>query len=147
MISAYDTPGWTAQNMAYLADGSSTLTTTPTNSPVLPLPNVIPTNVTANYVDGTGVGSNGMVIFTPTVANVSSGGVRISLQEIKAPVVAGKMSVYLLPTDDPDVTPPFLWVVREILPEPGKTYKISIPYLAVSPVNLFTLPVVDGPVY
>jgi hypothetical protein len=100
----------------------------------MPLPVGLSTvTVTGTYTHPDGAPFTGKVLFTPEPAILTSAthGVLI-LGTVEATAVAGVVSVTLLATDDPDVTPSgWTYLVQERwYNAPGRTYPISLPAAA-----------------
>jgi hypothetical protein len=118
--NAWTIRGFTAQNEDYPA---------PTASSASSLPawvNIV--TVTGNYVDGTsGKPQGGYIWFIPQTNQViAAGGEVISLNKVKVELVNGQLSVDLLAGDDPDITPSFLYLVKESVLG-GRTYLVNVP--------------------
>ncbi|MFH8926379.1 hypothetical protein ACH4D4_04920 [Streptomyces pristinaespiralis] len=100
----------------------------------MPLPPGLSTvTVTGTYTHPDGSPFTGKVLFTPEPAILTSAahGVLV-LGTVEATAVAGVVSVTLLATDDPDVTPvDWTYLVQERwYNAPGRTYAISLPAAA-----------------
>jgi hypothetical protein len=128
----WGSPGWTAQQPSTVA-GPST--------PPISLPdNFTAVTVTARYVDGEGKALNGsMVRFTPSVRRVADGDTAVWLHEVHKRIEKGLLTIDLLATDVPEVTPGFSWHVKECFPG-GEEYDITVPAVTTSPASLFSLP-------
>src|SRR5688572_16513501 len=100
----------------------------------MPLPPGLSTvTVTGTYTHPDGTPFTGKVLFTPqpTILTSAAHGVLV-LGTVEAAAVAGVVSVTLLATDDPDVTPvDWTYLVQERwYNAPGRTYPISLPAAA-----------------
>lgn len=128
----WGTPGWTAQQPSTVASPQTPATSLP--------PNFTSVTVTAKYVDNQGHALNGsQVRFRPSVRRVTDGDTVVWLHEVHATIEKGSLSIDLLATDVPGVTPGCVWHVKECFPG-GEEYDITVPAATVSPVSLFSLP-------
>lgn len=97
--------------------------------------------VTRDYDLADGLEPNGGVYFTPSTALTNSGTVVVA-----APVYAplnedGQISISLVANTDPATTPAgSAYTVREeIADQPPRTYPVTVPHNAGSPIDLSTL--------
>lgn len=115
----------------------------------MPLPGDLTTiTVTANYPGGDGTALTGQVTFTPSTDLVdTTGQVIIRAAPVTEQLVAGRLSVVLLCTDNASISPSgWYWIVTEQLAgAPNRIYNVFIPHSGTS-VDLSTLaPVIPGP--
>jgi hypothetical protein len=128
----WGTPGWTAQKPSTVAG--------PQTPPISLPPNFTAVKVTAKYVDDHGHGIDGSIVrFRPSVKRVTDGDTVVWLREVVARIDKGALSINLLATDIPEVTPGFTWHVKECFPG-GEEYDVSVPAATPSPASLFSLP-------
>jgi hypothetical protein len=119
---AWETPGWTAQNMAYPpADGSQT--GLPVGLFKLPL--------IGTFRDQNGKTLWGKVQLTPSVHEVVCGGVVITLEPFTVEFINGSLTdvSVLAPTADSNAVPSsWEWSVRQSVGRSRDTYSITVPY-------------------
>lgn len=128
----WKTLGWTAQKPSTVAGPQTPATSLPENFAAI--------TVTAKYVDDEGVPTDkSMVRFTPSVRRVSDGDTVVWLHELHERIEKGVLTIDLLATDVPEVTPAFSWHVKECFPG-GQEWDILVPMATTSPVSLFSLP-------
>lgn len=131
--NAWTIPGFTAQKENFPAPSYSGSSSLPS------WVNIV--TVTGNYVDGnTGKPMGGYIWFIPQTNQViASGGEVISLNKVKVELVNGQLSVNLLAGDDPDITPSFLWLVKEGVLG-GRTYLVNVPHDQGPTIDITLLP-------
>lgn len=134
---AYETPGWTAQNMAY----------PPAASPTLALPDgVFKLPLTGTFMDQAGKPMWGQIRAFPSVKEVVVGGVIIPLEPVQREFVRGQVPVdvgLLSPSDVSDANPSsWDWTIHQSVGASRSEYTITVPY-PTNPLNLSTIENLD----